>query len=86
MSLPIQLAQSLLDAALADESLHPSTKSLLGFFQFRHLPPPLQEVTCGFASIVAGVVALPGNSPEKTVVLRKLLEARDALIRVVESA
>lgn len=51
------------------------------FFDFRHLPQQLQIVSKPFAMLAASVVvALPKN-PERTVALRKLLEAKDAAVR-----
>lgn len=56
---------------------------ILQFFQFQHLPPKLQDVSrpfCELADIVC--TTLPRN-PERTIVLRKLLEAKDAAVRAV---
>lgn len=54
---------------------------LLQFFAFEHLPENLQEVSRQFA-LVADWAAdnLPRN-PERTVALRKLLEAKDCAVR-----
>lgn len=50
------------------------------FFAFAHLPPHLREVSKPFADLAAFVLTLPRN-PERTVALRKLLEAKDAAVR-----
>lgn len=50
------------------------------FFAYAHLPPHLQEVSKPFADLAATVLTLPRN-PERTVALRKLLEAKDAAVR-----
>lgn len=50
------------------------------FFAYSHLPPHLQEVSKPFAGLAAVVLTLPRN-PERTVSLRKLLEAKDAAVR-----
>ncbi|MFN2616433.1 MAG: hypothetical protein ABR581_04825 [Thermoleophilaceae bacterium] len=51
------------------------------FFAWEHLPPHLQEVSRAFATLAGEIVeALPRN-PERTVALRKLLEAKDAAVR-----
>lgn len=50
------------------------------FFAYQHLPPHLQEVSKPFADLAAVVLTLPRN-PERTVALRKLLEAKDAAVR-----
>jgi len=50
------------------------------FFTFAHLPPHLQEVSKPFADLADVILTLPRN-PERTVALRKLLEAKDAAVR-----
>ena len=51
------------------------------FFAYEHLPPHLQAVSKPFANLATMIVtALPRN-PERTVALRKLLEAKDAAVR-----
>jgi hypothetical protein len=53
------------------------------FFAFMHLPQNLQIVSRPFAMLAASVfIALPRN-PERTVALRKLLEAKDAAVRAM---
>lgn len=55
--------------------------SILQYFKFDHLSEELQEVSEPFCTL-ANVMAenLPQN-PERTVCLRKLLEAKDAAVR-----
>lgn len=53
---------------------------LAQFFEFRHLPKELQEVSQPFAVLVQKVLELPDN-PERTTALRKLLEAKDCAVR-----
>ena len=61
--------------------MHPSTKHILQFFKWRHLPPDLQLVSQGIADVAEMMaVDLPDN-PEKTAGLRKLLEAKDCFVR-----
>lgn len=50
------------------------------FFEYAHLPAPLQEVSRPFGDLAKVVLTLPRN-PERTVALRKLLEAKDAAVR-----
>lgn len=50
------------------------------FFAFAHLPSHLQEVSKPFSDLAQVVLTLPRN-PERTVALRKLLEAKDAAVR-----
>jgi len=54
---------------------------ILQFFAFDHLPPHLQEVSQAFHVLAEQLVrGLPRNA-ERTVALRKLLEAKDAAVR-----
>ena len=53
---------------------------ILQFFAYEHLPPHLQEVSRPFAEMAAKIMERPRN-PERTVALRKLLEAKDAAVR-----
>jgi len=68
---------------------------ILQFFAYEHLPPQLQAVSKPFADLAHAIVLgdnvpesgtvtfgppLPRN-PERTVALRKLLEAKDAAVR-----
>lgn len=56
------------------------TEHILQFFAFKHLPPHLADVSRPFAELADTVMLLPRN-PERTVALRKLLEAKDAAVR-----
>jgi len=54
---------------------------MLQFFQYDHLPEHLQDVSKPFCELAHLIVdSLPQN-PERTVTLRKLLEAKDAAVR-----
>lgn len=70
---------------------------ILQFFAYAHLPAHLQAVSRPFCDLAHAIVkgdnvpesgtvtigaALPRN-PERTVALRKLLEAKDAAVRAV---
>lgn len=54
---------------------------ILQFFAFGHLPPHLQDVSRGFAHAAFGIVAALPRNAERSVALRKLLEAKDAAVR-----
>lgn len=54
---------------------------ILQFFAFLHLPPALQEVSAPFSALAAVIVSTLPRNPERTVALRKLLEAKDAAVR-----
>lgn len=55
---------------------------LLQFFRYDHLPPHLQEVSKRFGELAEFIETLPQNA-ERTVALRKLLEAKDCAVRAV---
>lgn len=56
---------------------------ILQFFGFKHLPAHLQPASAPFADLAQHIVReLPRNA-ERTVALRKLLEAKDAAVRAV---
>lgn len=68
---------------------------IMQFFAYAHLPPHLQTVSKPFCELASAIVdgdngagtvtfgpPLPRN-PERTVALRKLLEAKDAAVRAL---
>lgn len=55
--------------------------SLLQYFEYEHLPPPLQSVSKPFCELARKLTNIVGPHPERTVALRKLLEAKDAAVR-----
>jgi len=54
---------------------------ILQFFAYEHLPPHLAEVSRSFAELAGVIVGGLPRNPERTVALRKLLEAKDAAVR-----
>lgn len=57
------------------------SEHIVQFFKYDHLPAPLQAISKPFHDIAIGLMMnLPAN-PERTVGLRKLLEAKDCAIR-----
>ncbi len=53
---------------------------IMQFFVYEHLPPHLQTISKPFSEMATWLLDLPRN-PERTVALRKLLEAKDAAVR-----
>lgn len=51
------------------------------FFAYDHLPPHLKSVSAPFAEMANFILATLPRNPERTVALRKLLEAKDAAVR-----
>lgn len=60
---------------------HPSTVHLLRYFEFGHLPEHLKTVSAPFADLAHRLADGVPDGPEKTVCLRKLLEAKDCAVR-----
>lgn len=54
---------------------------IIQFFGYAHLPPHLAEVSKPFADLADSLVSTLPRNPERTVALRKLLEAKDAAVR-----
>lgn len=54
---------------------------MLKWFTYAHLPEDLQAVSGIFAEVASRVVVRLKPGPERTVALRKLLEAKDAAVR-----
>lgn len=73
--------------------LHPSQVELLSFFDYKHLPSFLQDVSQHFHWLAHALVGqaptheesvhdqIQLTGPELTVALRKLLEAKDCAVR-----
>lgn len=61
----------------------PPTDRMLQFFEYQHLPPELQRASKRFCDLAHEVVASYPMNPERTVCLRKLLEAKDAAVRTL---
>ncbi|HEU4411166.1 MAG TPA: hypothetical protein VFS43_38290 [Polyangiaceae bacterium] len=59
----------------------PEQEHILQFFAYEHLPPHLQERSKPFADLARALVDTLPRNPERTVALRKLLEAKDAAVR-----
>lgn len=60
--------------------MHPSTEAILRFFDCDHLPPRLRVIAIPF-KLLAEEMADSLDGPELTAGLRKLLEAKDCMVR-----
>jgi hypothetical protein len=54
---------------------------LLQFFSYAHLRDDLKDVSVPFAQVAHHVVDTLPRNPERTVCIRKLLEAKDCAVR-----
>lgn len=66
-----------------DEFLGKGSDPMLQFFFYDHLPEHLQKVSKSFCELAFSVVDTIPRNPERTVALRKLLEAKDCAVRAV---
>lgn len=58
-------------------------EAILRYFTYQHLPEHLQQVSAPFCQLAYALVEHCPRNPERTVALRKLLEAKDAAVRAV---
>ena len=54
---------------------------IMQFFTYSHLPEHLQKVSKPFATVANEMISTLPRNPERSVALRKLLEAKDAAVR-----
>ena len=54
---------------------------IMQFFAWDHLPSNLQDISRPFGNLAERIVTTLPRNPERTVALRKLLEAKDAAVR-----
>lgn len=74
------------------DSIHPApaefttdqiaTDAILRYFHYAHLPAALQGASKPFCDLARHIVETLPRNAERTVALRKLLEAKDAAVRV----
>ena len=58
-----------------------ATDPILRYFHYSHLPPSLQGASRPFCELARHIITTTERNPERTVALRKLLEAKDAAVR-----
>jgi hypothetical protein len=58
-----------------------NAEPILQFFAYEHLRDDLKAVSQPFGNMAAQIVETLPRNPERTVALRKLLEAKDAAVR-----
>mgnify|MGYP003576480671 CR=1 FL=1 len=60
---------------------HPGTRHFQELFAFEHLPPHLRAVSAPIAELADDLVHELPDGPELSAGLRKLLEAKDCMVR-----
>lgn len=58
-----------------------NTDPILRYFHYTHLPVALQNISYPFCMLAREIIDTCPRNPERTVALRKLLEAKDAAVR-----
>jgi hypothetical protein len=58
-----------------------TVEPILQFFDYEHLPKDLADVSEPFCMLALDIVENLPRNPERTVALRKLLEAKDCAVR-----
>ena len=66
-------------AGFTDEQL--AADPILRYFHFAHLPQSLQVTSIKFYELACYIIAVLPRNAERSVALRKLLEAKDAAVR-----
>lgn len=76
---------------MSNETIHPAPTEfsvqlieqnpILRFFHYSHLPASLQAASRPFCELAAHIVTTLPRNAERSVALRKLLEAKDAAVR-----
>ena len=56
---------------------------ILRYFHYAHLPRRLREASEPFCLLARQILDTTPRNPERTVALRKLLEAKDAAVRAM---
>jgi len=56
-------------------------KPIMQYFAFKHLPEKLQKISLPFYNIAHALDGQLPDGPEKSAGLRKLLEAKDCMVR-----
>jgi hypothetical protein len=61
--------------------MHPATAAILRYFEYAHLPEHLQAVSKPIGDLANQMAETLPEGPEVTAGLRKMLEAKDCLVR-----
>ena len=64
-----------------ESELKNEPERMMKWFSYEHLPEHLQEVSRKFYELARDTCSVCDPGPERTVALRKLLEAKDAAVR-----
>ena len=65
------------------KTTEPKPERMLQGFEYKHLPEDLRAASQPFGDLARDITTKIKPGPERTVALRKLLEAKDAAVRAV---
>lgn len=71
------------EAGTQTQSAETPRDRMLQFFSHAHLPEHLGKVSLPFCQLAEAICATLPSNPERTVALRKLLEAKDCAVRAL---
>lgn len=66
---------------MSESTYHPNVQHLLDMFAYEHLPQYLQSVSKRFSDMAHQMTNSLHGGPELSAGLRKLLEAKDCMVR-----
>jgi hypothetical protein len=66
---------------MTDQQQSSTPEHIAQFFAYAHLPLQMQAVSKPFCDLAGQIIATVPRNPERTIALRKLLEAKDAAVR-----
>ena len=69
------------ESAMTQQDNQPTETPILRYFAYEHLPPRLQAVSKPIGDLARQMDGLLPDGAEKSAGLRKLLEAKDCLVR-----
>jgi len=58
-----------------------TTPTIMRYFEYEHLREPLRTVSAGFAAMAQSIILNIPEGDERDAGLRKLLEAKDCIVR-----
>jgi len=77
----INESEEMMSDSQQDQAGGPKSERMLKWFEYAHLPEKLQVVSSRFGELAERLTMVIEPGPERTVALRKLLEAKDAAVR-----
>ena len=78
-----EMERAAVTAMLKSKRKFHMTDRMLQFFTYAHLPDELQQVSKPFGVLAEYICGRLPPNPERTVALRKLLEAKDCAVRAL---